>query len=338
MKKKLLLLMMILVLVTACGKVPKLANGEEAVVSFDNEKLAISANDLYNELKDKFALGILIDLIDRKILEYEYPNEKTTATDYAKNEIEQVKAYFVDEDKKYDEQSLLNALKSNYGISTIEEFEAMLILSHYRTLAIEAYAKKQITDKQINEYYKNEIVGDIECSHILIKPDVKNDMSDKEKKDAEAAALKVAQNVIKELNAGGKFADLAKQYSADKSNNESGGKLGYFNKGDMAIEFETAAYALKLNEYSKKPVKTSYGYHIILKTGEKEKETLEKVKDEIIATLAAALQASDRTLSIDAMIALRKSYGFEIQDSNLKSQYSKFISQQILSAQNQGNQ
>ena len=46
----------------------------------------------------------------------------------------------------------------------------------------------------------------------------------------------------------------------------------------MVSEFEDAAYKLKVNEYTKEPVKTTYGYHIILKTGEKEKPKLKKVK------------------------------------------------------------
>ena len=84
-------------------------------------------------------------------------------------------------------------------------------------------------------------------------------------------ALNKAKEVIKKLNDGADFAKLAKEYSSDSSNASKGGDLGYFNTGDMAEEFETAAYKLKLNEYTKEPVKTKFGYHIILKTGEKGK-------------------------------------------------------------------
>ena len=73
MKKKVLLALVILLVATGCGKVPQLSNGEEAIVSFDNEKLSISADVLFNELKDKYALNVLIDLIDRSILLDKYP-------------------------------------------------------------------------------------------------------------------------------------------------------------------------------------------------------------------------------------------------------------------------
>ena len=46
----------------------------------------------------------------------------------------------------------------------------------------------------------------------------------------------------------------------------------------MEESFETAAYALKVNEYTKEPIKTSYGYHIIKKTKEYDKKELKDVK------------------------------------------------------------
>ena len=100
----------------------------------------------------------------------------------------------------------------------------------------------------------------------------------------------------------------------------------------MVEEFETAAYKLKLNEYTKEPVKTKFGYHIILKTGEKEKASLEDSKKSIMEKLAKEKIDSDKTLSINALVELRKSYGMTIEDSELKSQYEKYISNQLLNA------
>ena len=333
MKKRILMLLMVLCLATACGKVPKLSNGKEAIVSFKDTKLSISAEDLYAELKDKYALSIIVDLIDKKMLLAEYPDDAKAAKKSADEELKKIKEYYVDDNGKYDENSLLAALQQYYGITTIAEFEAMLELNYYRGKAIEDYAKKQITDKQIDNYYKDEIVGDIECSHILIGVNTKADATADEKKTAEEAALKKAKEVIKELDAGGDFKALAKKYSTDTSNSEKGGELGYFNKGEMVAAFEKAAYALKLNTYSKEPVKTEFGYHIILKTGEKEKETLANTKTKIINTLASALQNSDATLSINALVDLRKAYGVEIEDSSINSKYSTFISNQLINAQ-----
>ncbi len=77
-----------------------------------------------------------------------------------------------------------------------------------------------------------------------------------------AEAQKKAEDVLAKLKAGGKFEDLAKEYSADPGSAEQGGDLGWFGKGTMVKEFEDAAFALQPGEMSGL-VKTNFGYHII---------------------------------------------------------------------------
>jgi foldase protein PrsA len=72
----------------------------------------------------------------------------------------------------------------------------------------------------------------------------------------------IADEIIAKLNAGGDFRQLANEYSIDKASLICGGELGFFSRGMMIQEFEDAAFSLKVGELSK-PVKTSYGYHII---------------------------------------------------------------------------
>lgn len=331
MKKKILLLIVLLLVVTGCGKVPKLSNGEDAMVTFDNEKLNISVDTLFNELKEKYAISILIDLIDSKILLDKYPDKDKEAKEHYKEQLDAIKESYVDENGKYDEKTLLTDLSKYYGISTMDEFEEMVTLSYYRTIATEDYAKAQITEKEIKDYYKNNVDGDISAKHILIASKVTEEMSNKEIEEAEEAALKTAKEVIKKLDKGESFDDLAKEYSDDASNAENGGDLEYFNKGDMVEEFEKAAYALKVDEYTKKPVKTSFGYHIILKTDEKEKKELDEIKEDIIETLSAKLLEKDTKMPINALADLRKDYGFKIEDSNLSKKFSSFISNRLLS-------
>jgi len=155
MKKTIMVALMVLFLATGCARIPQLANGEEAVVAFDNMDLAISANDLYNALKDRFALSVLIDMIDWNILTAEYPNDEENADLYVEEELEKIKANFLDDNGRYDEQALLDALMEVYRIDSIEIFEDMLRLAYYRNKAVDDHAKEQITKRQIEDHYKN---------------------------------------------------------------------------------------------------------------------------------------------------------------------------------------
>ena len=77
-----------------------------------------------------------------------------------------------------------------------------------------------------------------------------------------------AKLIIKELEEGKDFAELADLYSMCPSKRD-GGDLGYFGEGVMVKPFEEAAFALKKGEISK-PVETQFGWHVIKVTGIKE--------------------------------------------------------------------
>ncbi len=67
---------------------------------------------------------------------------------------------------------------------------------------------------------------------------------------------------LAQIQAGRNFADVAREYSEDKA--RSGGDLGWQNRGDMTGPFQDAAFALSIGGMSDAPVKTSFGYHLIL--------------------------------------------------------------------------
>lgn len=99
-----------------------------------------------------------------------------------------------------------------------------------------------------------------------------------------------ANALIVKLNNGADFVTLAKENSTGPSS-ENGGDLGYFAKVEMVPEFAAAAFALNVGEYSKTPVKTQFGYHIIKIDDERErtKPSYEEVKDQLAEQLKQAV-------------------------------------------------
>lgn len=75
-----------------------------------------------------------------------------------------------------------------------------------------------------------------------------------------------AQDIIEKLDNGYDFCMLVLTYSIDIGTVENCGDLGYFEEGEMVIEFEDAVKQLTYNEYSSKPVSSDYGYHVIMRT------------------------------------------------------------------------
>lgn len=307
-----------LLLTTGCGKVPKLENGQDAVVSFKESK--ISVDTLYNELKSKYALNALINLIDTEILEKEYKDNK----DIDKKVEAEVKA-MVSQYGQGDENKLLEMMNQYYGINSMDELKANIRISYLRENATSDYAKSIITDKEIEKTYEEEIFGDISAKHILITPDVDSNATDAEKTAAEEAALKEAKEVIEKLNKGEDWDKLAKEYSDDDSNKDKGGKLDDFVHGAMVAEFEKAAKELEKGKYTTTPVKTQYGYHIIYKVDQKEKPELKTVKEDIIEEIANEKISADSTIQVTALEKLRDKYGMKIEDDTLKGQYERYL-------------
>lgn len=308
-----LIAILLIVLICAATKNTKTKNGDDIVVQVDGK--TITANDLYDALKEQNGYNVAINMIDDYILNKEY---KTTddMKESAKATIETYKSTYGDSYESFLEYN---------GISNDDELKELLIKNNKLTLVTEDYIKDNITEKEMKDYYENNIYGDISAKHILISFDYDDDATDEEKEKAEENAKKQAEEIIEKLKNGEDFSELAKEYSTDESTKENGGDLGYFNTGDMVEEFEQAAYALDVNEYTTEPVKTTYGYHIIMKTGQKEKPSYEKSKDTIIEKLVEEKKNNDSTISVKAMIALREKYNIKIKDKTIKSDYNSYI-------------
>ena len=332
MKKGLILGIICLLTLCGCGKIPKLQNGEEAVITFakDDVEHKISAEDLYQELKNNFGLEATIKLVDTYVLENEFADYREEATKSAANYIEaMIESYG-------DETTLLQAIQYSTNYSSIEAYQEYLYLSFMQSHAIEEYAKGEVTDKEIETYYKDEAKEDVEVYHILITPEVKDSMTTEEKTKAEEKAKQKAEDVIKKLDDAkdklAEFKKLVKEYSEDESTIKKDGNLGYINYGDLDENYDElldAVYKLKDGKYSKNVITTELGYHVVYRNASKEKESLEDLKDEIIETLANRKMEEDTEISINSMKHYRKLYNMEIVDSELNRQYGIYLNNLI---------
>ena len=157
----------------------------------------------------------------------------------------------------------------------------------YLLIGAEALAASQVIgDDAVADFYQKNAAQFAtpevaHARHILVRVDEKASAEDQAKAKAKIEA------VAARLKAGEDFAAVAKEVSEDPGSAVQGGDLGWFQHGQMVPEFDKAAFALKTGEVSA-PVKTQFGWHLILLEERKEagQKPLDEVKDQIRRRLA----------------------------------------------------
>lgn len=306
--------------ITGCGKKAELKDGAEVAVSVKGSQ--ITATEYYEQIK-KDNISSLIDMIDHDLLDEDYKTDEAE-NKAVKSQMDQIKSYYGSNESTYK-----SILLQYFGVNNDEEFEELLRLEYKRNKAVKDYISSNLTDKEIEKYYNDNIYGEIKASHILISVDVSDKATDDEKKEADEVAKKKAQEVIEKLKNGEKFSDLAKEYSTDTSNNEKGGDLGYFDPNDMVDEFKEAVLKLKNDEYTTEPVKTKFGYHIILRVDQKEKESLDSLKDSIKEKLASQKISDDNSVYYESLVKFRESKELKWNDTELEKSYNDYMNNLI---------
>ncbi|KQO18506.1 foldase protein PrsA [Paenibacillus sp. Leaf72] len=238
---------------------PVFGGGNNAAVATVN-KVDITKEDLYEEMLKSGGKTTLDNLITQQLITQEAKASNVTVTEAD-----------IDEE--------INTLKASFG--TDEQFNAALAQYGVTLESLRKDAETQvkirkllepsitITDDQIKEAYEQNKASygtgeEIKASHILV------------------ATQEEADAILKQLKDGADFATLAKEKSTDTGTKDNGGDLGFFGKGVMDPAFEEAAFALEVDQISD-VVKSSFGFHIIKKTGFKAatSPTFEEKKEEI---------------------------------------------------------
>ncbi|MFY3791739.1 peptidylprolyl isomerase [Ureibacillus sp. MALMAid1270] len=263
-------------------------NAEKATddVVVSTEYGDITKEEFYKELKSVAGQKLIEQFVVEQVLEnsYKVSDEDVNAEFEAFKETYGASYGTMLNMYGYTEESYLDELKLG-------------MLSQKLTEDVE----KTVTDEEVKAQYEQGKY-ELNARHILVDDE------------------KTADEVYKKLQAGEDFATVAQEYSKDTGSAANGGELGWFSVGQMVTEFNDAAYALELNTISK-PVKSSYGYHIIEVTDKREVEdyaAFEEKEAEIRQTIVGR-KANDK------LIELVRAANVDIKDEDLKDALQAYL-------------
>jgi len=179
--------------------------------------------------------------------------------------------------------TLLRQDAEAHGLEKQAEVAVMLDLLRTRVLAEAAVAehmqKNEPSEESLKQLYEQQYSGqknqEYKARHILLKT------------EEEATA------VISELDKGANFAELAKERSTGPSGPQ-GGDLGWFDQNQMVEPFANAVVALESGSYTKAPVQTQFGWHVILREEHRDLEppTLDEVRQQLMQQKQQEILAS----------------------------------------------
>ncbi len=202
--------------------------------------------------------------------------------------------------------------KATYNNSIPEKRKVQYVLVDTAKILSEIPVTKEdlqgFYDQHRDDYRVPEQVS---VSHILIKTPLPGPDGKVDAKGTEDARKK-AEDVLKQLKAGGNFADLAKKYSEDPGSGKNGGSLGWIGRGRTVPEFEKTAFSLAKGSTSDL-VQSSYGFHII-RVDDKQAahvKTLDEVKDQIEENIKQQKAAQVAANQVNALLGQARTVGIE---------------------------
>ena len=197
---------------------------------------------------------------------------------------------------------LMAAQEEKEGVADTPEFKQRMEFLRLRALHSEFVNDKvasAVTDETVRDRYDKEVAAltpanETRASHILVK------------------TKEEAETVIADLDKGADFQAIAKEKSQDPGSGASGGDLGFFGPGHMVPEFEQAASALEVGQYSKEPVQTQFGWHVILVTDRRPQQppAFEQVRNQIRSIMMREKYLTEAS-------ALREGADVQIDDPEL---------------------
>ena len=177
-------------------------------------------------------------------------------------------------------------------------------------------AATSVTDQDLQAYYDRHrdeyrLPEQVKVTHILIKTPLPGPDGKVDERGVEAARKK-AEDVLKQVKAGGDFAKLAGQYSDDPGSAKNGGELDWIGRGRTVPEFEKAAFSLPKGQTSDL-VKSGYGFHIIRVEDKQDAhvKTLAEVKSEIEAKVKEEKATRATEVAANALLSQARTDGLD---------------------------
>ena len=202
--------------------------------------------------------------------------------------------------------------KATYNNSIPEKRKVRYVVLETAKIMAEASVSSQDLQGYYDQHREDYRVPEqVSVSHILIKTPLPGPDGKVDPKGVEEARKK-AEDVLKQLKAGGNFGELAKKYSEDPGSGKNGGSLGFIGRGRTVPEFEKTAFSLPKGSTSDL-VQSSYGFHII-RVDDKQAahlKTLDEVKDQIEGSIREQKAAQAASNQVNALLAQARGTGLD---------------------------
>ncbi len=283
-------------------RIAELKNKEEVAITIG--KTNITADKMFINLKEKYSLNSLLEMIDTEIL-----NKKYEMSESDNKNIEELADRYLSAYKENYNMTEEEFLKSA-GYENKEEFQKSLELDYKRNKYYQDYMLDNIEESEITEYYEENVFGKINTEHILVKSEHTN-------------AEETAKEILNELEEGSSWDEVKEKYKSDITTEE----VSISFDSSLESAYVEAAKKLEDESYTTSLVKTSYGYHIILRVSTEEKEEQKTLTERIKNAIILEEQKKDTQIYEKVMIKMREIEGVEIKDTELKKVYEKYLKQ-----------
>lgn len=279
----------------------KLQDGKEVAVETSISKY--TAEFLYDKLKEKNGLTVLLSELDKDIINDKYGTKldaeaRESATTEAENYINQYKLYY-----QIDEDTFL----SQSGYKDRNDFIENLMINYKINYYVNEYIASTFSESDIRTYYDSNVFGEKSITLISSTTD--------------ADTVKKAQ---KELKNGTSLDKVKKKYSSLVYNDLT---VSYDTSSSFADVIVNTIKNMKAKSVSDAISDDTYGTLAIYVSASGDKPTYDSIKDSLKQTMATSKQSEDQTLYYKAMMELRKEYGLKFNDAKYEEYYNNFNKQ-----------